>query len=262
MRIIVCVKEVPDTTEVRINPETNTLIRDGVPSIINPFDLYALEEALKIKDKNGATVSVLTMGPRSVEKNLRDLIAMGADEAFVLSDRAFAGSDTWATSLTLSEGIKYLGGADIILTGKQAIDGDTAQVGPGIAEFLRLPQAIFVKRISEVADTSLSVERITENGYESLLLPLPAVISVVKGDGDPRLPSLRGMMKAKKAEIHFIDHTTLSLDPGMIGLSGSPTRVVKIFSPPHKSGCEKWEGEPSDLSAKLASELKRLGVLA
>ena len=158
MRIAVCVKQVPDTNDVKIDPKTNTLIRDGVPSIINPFDLNALEEALQLKDSMNAEVIVISMGPPSVEKNLKELVAMGADKAVLVTDRAFAGADTWATSLTLSKAIEKLGDIDLIITGKQAIDGDTAQVGPGIAEFLKIPQIIFVQKILE-ADAKTIKER-------------------------------------------------------------------------------------------------------
>lgn len=259
MRIIVCVKEVPDTTEAKINPETGTLVRQGVPSILNPFDMYALEAALQIKDENPDTqVIVVSMGPPGAEKNLRDTIAMGADEVYLVTDRAFAGADTHATSYTLSEAIKYIGDYDLIFAGKQAIDGDTAQTGPGIAEWLGLPQATFVKKIREIKDKSIVVERTTESGYEVVEVELPAVITIVKGDKDPRIPSLRGMMKAKRAEIKKLTSQDLPVDEDKIGLAGSPTKVHKIFTPPRREGGEKWEGEPEELAKRLAKVIKEI----
>jgi electron transfer flavoprotein beta subunit len=262
MRIVVCVKEVPDTTDVRIDPETNTLIRAGVPSIINPFDLYALEEALRIKDNIGAEVILLSMGPPSVETKLRELIAMGADRAILLTDRAFAGADTWATSLTLSAAIKKIGDVQLVFTGKQAIDGDTAQVGPGIAEFLKAPQAMFVRKIYEVSESTIKLARSTEQGYEDLEIELPAVVSIVKGQNEPRLPSLKGMMRAKKIEIEKWGNAVLGFNPEDIGLSGSPTRVVNIFTPPHRSGGVKWDGAAPELAQKLLKSLREQSIIS
>ncbi|RKZ32392.1 electron transfer flavoprotein subunit beta [bacterium] len=257
MRIVVCIKEVPDTTEVKIDTETGTLIRQGIPSILNPFDMYALEIALEIKDDNPATeVIVLSMGPPNAEKNLRDTIAMGADAVYLVTDRAFAGADTWATSYTLSTAIKYIGDVDIIFTGKQAIDGDTAQTGPGIAEWLDLPQVTFAKKIHKLGDNRMTVERSTETGYELVEVELPAVITVVKGDKDPRLPSLRGMMKAKKSSINKLTVKDLPVDEENIGLSGSPTKVHKVFTPPKRKSGEIWEGEPEQLVEKLLAEIE------
>ena len=257
MKIVVCVKEVPDTTEVKIDPETGTLIRSGVPAILNPFDMYALEAALEVKDENSGTeVIVLSMGPPQAEKNLRDTIAMGVDDVYLITDRAFAGADTWATSYTLSTAIKHIGDIDLIFTGKQAIDGDTAQTGPGIAEWLNLPQVTFVKKIRKVGDSSIVVERSTESGYQVVEARLPAVITIVKGDKEPRLPSLRGMMKAKRTEIHKLTSADLPVDEGKIGLAGSPTQVRKIFTPEKRKGGVVWEGEPAELAEKLVSEIE------
>src|SRR3989338_6162967 len=165
MNIIVCIKQVPETTEVRINPETNTLVREGVKSIINPFDMYAIEEAVRLKEKLGGKATVITMGPPQAEAALREAISMGVDEGILICDRAFAGSDTWATSYTLSAAIKKIGSFDLILCGKQASDGDTAQVGPGISTHLDIPQVTYVKKIEEVTDKSMRVERLMEEGY-------------------------------------------------------------------------------------------------
>ncbi|MBU1912733.1 MAG: electron transfer flavoprotein subunit beta/FixA family protein, partial [Candidatus Omnitrophica bacterium] len=200
MNIIVCIKQVPDTTNIRIDPETNTLVRSGVQSIINPFDMYAIEEAVRLKEKFGGLVTILTMGPPQAEEALREAISLGADEAVLVSDRAFAGSDTWATSYTLSRTIQKIAKFDLLICGKQAIDGDTAQVGPGIAAFLDIPQITFVKKIEDIKDSLIRAERMTEEGYDIVESPLPCLITVVKEINEPRLPSLKGKMRAKKIE--------------------------------------------------------------
>jgi len=256
MNIIVCIKQVPETTEVKINPETNTLIREGVKSIINPFDMYAIEEAVRLKEKFSGKTTVITMGPPQAEAALREAIAMGIDEGILVSDRAFAGSDTWATSYTLSAAIKKIGAFDLILCGKQASDGDTAQVGPGISAHLDIPQVTYVKKIEEIKDNSARVERMTEEGYEIIETPLPALFTVVKEINEPRLPSLKGMMRARQAKIINWTQKELQLDAQKIGLSGSPTQVVKIFTPSPRPGGEILSGEAPEIAEKLVSLLK------
>jgi len=256
MHIIVCIKQVPETTEVRINPETNTLIREGVKSIINPFDMYAIEEGIRLKEKFGGKVTVLTMGPPQADAALKEAISLGADEGVLVCDRAFAGSDTWATSYTLSGAIKKLGAFDLILCGKQASDGDTAQVGPGISTHLDIPQVTYVKKIEEVKDNTMRVERMLEEGFEIIETPLPALLTVVKEINEPRLPSLRGMMKAKTAKIISFTQKDLNLDPQNIGLCGSPTQVVKIFTPPQRTGGQIISGEIPEITAKLVELIK------
>ncbi len=256
MNIIVCIKQVPDTTNVRIDPETNTLIRSGVQSIINPFDMYAIEEAVRLKEKLGGVVTILTMGPPQAEEALREAISLGADEAILVSDRAFAGSDTWATSYTLSRAIQKIGRFDLVICGKQAIDGDTAQVGPGIAAFLDIPQITFVKKIEEIKELLIRAERMTEEGYDIIEAPLPCLITVVKEINEPRLPSLKGKMRAKKIEIKKLEAKDLDADPDSLGLNGSPTKVVKIFTPPPRKGGQILEGDAKEVSAKLVELLK------
>lgn len=257
MRFVVCIKEVPDTNEVRMDPERNTLIRSGVPSIINPFDTFALELALQKKDGDPSIeIIALTMGPPQAEKSLREAIAMGADSAVLLTDIAFAGSDTWATSMALSTAIKKIGEVDIVFTGQQAIDGDTAQVGPGIAEFLGWPQAIFIRAMELCDNGRFIAERITETGYERLEMAKPAVVSVIKLTKDPRLPSLRGMMKSKKAEIPVWSAMDIGLDTDLVGLDASPTKVVKVFAPQRREGGEIFECPPSEAAVILARNLK------
>ncbi|MFA5119342.1 MAG: electron transfer flavoprotein subunit beta/FixA family protein [Candidatus Omnitrophota bacterium] len=256
MNIIVCIKQVPETTEVRINPETNTLIREGVKAIINPFDMYAIEESVRLKEKLGGKVTVLTMGPPQAEAALREAISLGADDGFLVCDRAFAGSDTWATSYTLAGAIKKIGVFDIILCGKQASDGDTAQVGPGISTHLNIPQVTYVKKIEEVSANIMKVERMMEEGFEVIETPLPVLLTVVKEINEPRLPSLKGMMKAKSAKITLLTQKELNLDPQKIGLCGSPTQVVKIFTPPQRTGGVMLKGEPGEVAAQLVDLIK------
>jgi electron transfer flavoprotein beta subunit len=257
MNIIVCIKQVPETTEVKINPETNTLIREGVKSIINPFDMYAIEEAVRLKEKFGGKAIVISMGPPQAEAALREAISMGIDEGILICDRAFAGSDTWATSFTLAAAIKkIIGGFDLILCGKQASDGDTAQVGPGISTHLDIPQVTYVKKIEEVKDNYLRVERMMEEGFEIIETPLPALLTVVKEINEPRLPSLKGMMRAKQAKITTWTQKELNLDSQQIGLCGSPTQVVKIFTPPQRTPGQIIKGEIPEIATQLVDLLK------
>lgn len=256
MNIIVCIKQVPNTTDVRIDPVTNTLIREGVESIINPFDTYAIEEGVRLKERFGGKVTVITMGPPQAESALKEAISLGCDEAILISDRKFAGSDTWATSYTLSSAIKKIGAFDIIICGKQASDGDTAQVGPGISMHLDIPQVTYVKKIEEISSNIAKVERMTEEGYDIIETPLPCLFTVVKEINTPRLPSLRGMMKAKSAKITKWTAEDIECDPKNLGLDGSPTRVIKIFTPPPRKGGEILIGDPSEVADKLASLLK------
>jgi electron transfer flavoprotein beta subunit len=260
MHAIVCIKQVPDTTEVKINPETNTLIREGVASIINPFDTYAIEEALRLKEKLGGKVTVLTMGPDQAREALKEAVAMGADEAILLSDRAFAGSDTWATAYTLSQAIRRLGDFHVILCGKQAIDGDTGQVGPGIARQLGIPQLTYVSRLLEFdpAGGSVRVERLLEEGREVVTGTLPAVLTVVKDINQPRYATFMGIRRATRMEIPVWGPEDLSeADPAYLGLRGSPTQVVRIFHPPARAGAAELFAGASlvEAASQLAGRL-------
>ncbi|MBN1525804.1 MAG: electron transfer flavoprotein subunit beta/FixA family protein [Spirochaetales bacterium] len=261
MNIVVCIKQVPDTTDVKINPETNTLIREGVASIINPFDVYALEEGVRIKERQGGgTVTVMSMGPPQADVSLREAISVGADEAILLSDRAFAGADTLATAYTLAAGIKKLGDADIILMGRQAIDGDTGQVGPEVAENMGIPHITDVRKIEEIKDGYITLERMLEEGYVRLKVKLPIVMTVVKEINEPRLPSLRGKMNAKKKEITVWGAPDLDINTQRLGLTGSPTQVVKIFTPPKPEGGKIFEGGASEAVNELIKELQGAGI--
>lgn len=262
MNIVVCIKQVPGTTQVKINPDTGTLIRDGVEAVVNPFDEYAIEEALRIRERLGsATVKVISMGPPQAEEALKSAIALGADEAYLVTDRAFAGSDTWATSYTLSTAIKTLGKIDLIICGKQAIDGDTAQVGPGVAEMLGIPFVAWVRKVEEVSETKIRLERMMEDGYEVVEMPLPGLITVVKEINVPRMASLKGKMRAKKAVVTVLDAEKLKPDMEKIGLKGSPTQVLRSFVPQRKSGGEKVSGETAAMVNKIKSVILDLGVL-
>ncbi len=261
MNFIVCIKQVPATTEVKIDPRTNTLIREGVESIVNPFDSYAIEEGLRLKERMGGKVTVISMGPPQAESALREALSMGCDEAVLLTDPAFAGSDTLATSYTLACGIRKIGEFDLVICGKQAIDGDTAQVGPGIAEKLGIPAVTYVKKIEEIDEARIRVERMMEEGYEVIELGIPALITVVKEINEPRLPSLRGMMRAKKATISIWNAFDIGCQRERIGQPGSPTIVNKIFTPPTRKGGELIFGDPEEQSRKLVDKLREAKVI-
>lgn len=230
MEIVVCVKQVPDTTEVKIDPITNTLIRQGVPSIVNPFDKNAVEAALQLKEKHGGKVIILSMGPPQAKDALKECLAMGADEAILISDRAFGGSDTLATSYTLASAIKKMDKVDLIICGKQAIDGDTAQVGPEIAEHLNLCQVTCISKI-DIDGQIVRVEREHEEGYEIIETELPLVITVLKSMNEPRYPTVKGTMKANRKEIPVWTTNDMDVDSEQLGLKGSPTQVRRIFTP-------------------------------
>ena len=258
MNLVVCVKQVPNTTEIRIDPVTNTLIREGVESVLNPFDAYAIEEAVRLKEKYGGTVTALCMGPPQAEETLREAVSLGVDNIILLSDRRFAGADTWATSLTLAAAIKKIGEVDLILTGQQATDGDTAQVGPGVAAHLQIPQTCFVRHIEEVTSCNITLQRLMEDGYDRVRIKLPAVISVVKEINVPRLPSLRGKRNARAAELKVWNSEDLGLDEKDIGLNGSPTQVVNIFTPKHDKVTEKFAGHAEEAVEKIVVRLHEL----
>ena len=257
MNIIVCIKQVPETTEVKINPETNTLIREGVSSITNPFDEFALEEALLTKEKFGGEIHVLSMGPPQAIDVLRNALAVGADKVYLLSDRAFAGADTLATAYTLSKTIEWIGGVDLVICGKQAIDGDTAQVGPGIATRLGFSQLTYVAKVREIdpAKKKIVVERMLEVGREVVESSLPCVITVLKDINEPRLPSLLGIKKAAKVQIPTVTSNDIPVDPNRIGLKGSPTWVWKIFTPEVRGGGEVLKGELTEVVPRLVDKL-------
>ncbi|RLB03962.1 MAG: electron transfer flavoprotein subunit beta [Deltaproteobacteria bacterium] len=261
MHVVICIKQVPDTKNVRIDPKTNTLVRQGVESITNPFDLYAIEAALQLKDSLGAKTTVVTMGPPQAEESLRQALSLGVDEAVLLSDRAFAGADTWATSRTLAEAIKKLGPVDLVVCGKQAIDGDTAQVGPEVATLLDLPCITYVRKIEiEDGNGTMKVERATDSGYEILRVQIPAVVTVIREIGEPRIPGLRHKIRSKKQEIPVWGAEQLGLDPEEVGLQGSYTQVVKVFSPPPRGERQMLSGTVEEMARELVRILKSSNV--
>ena len=260
MHIAVCIKQVPGTTEVQINPETGTLMREGVEGIINPFDLYALEEGIRLKEKYGGTVTVLSMGPSQVESSIREAISYGADEGVMISDRAFAGSDTLATSGTLAAALRILGPFDVILMGRQAIDGDTGQVGPETAEHLGIPHVTEVKMIEGIEGNRITLRRMLEHGYLRLKAPLPILLTVVKEINTPRPASFKGKLRARQVTIKTLSAHDLGLASDIVGLSGSPTRVIRVFTPPKPGGGKVFTGEPREAVANLLRALQEGGI--
>lgn len=247
MNIVVCLKQVPDTTAVRIDPVTGTLIRDGVPSIINPEDKHALEEALVLKENQGAKVTVLSMGPPQAEVALREALAMGADEAILITDRAFAGADTLATSNALAGALRKLE-YDIVFAGRQAIDGDTAQVGPEIAEHLNIPQVTYVEKV-EVNGNELTVQRALEDGYEVIKVQTPVLLTAIKELNNPRYMNAKLVFETFKKEVKIWSADDIDVDKSLLGLKGSPTKVKRSSTKETKAA-----GEVKNLPPKEAAE--------
>jgi len=272
LNIVIPIKQVPETSNVKMDEETGTMKRDRVESIINPLDLYAIETGIQLKEEYGGKITVITMGPPSADKALKEAIAMGCDDGILLSGREFAGSDTWATSYALSEAIKEIGDYDLILAGERATDGDTGQVGPGIASWLDLTLSTYTSKVVDVnlvdeevdytstEQDSIIVERMVEDGYEKLQLPLPALLTVVKEISFPRLPTLRGKQRSRKIEIPQWNLGNLDLDEDYLGLQGSPTRVVNIDHPKVTRGGTvidvREDGNVEAAVAKLIDYLK------
>jgi len=258
LNIVVPVKQVPDVSELRLDPVTHALIREGVPSILNPYDRYAVEAALRLKEKFGGIVTAVTMGPLQAKKALQECIALGVDEGVILSDRAFAAADTWATAYTLSVFIKTIP-FDFVVCGLKAIDGETAQVGPELAEFLGIPHVTYVKGIQvDITKKMTSVERQLENGYDVWEVPFPMLFTVAKEFGEPRMPTLSGYVRAKRAQIRTLtaqDLVKLGGDPKNFGLKGSPTFIPKVHPPPARPPGVVFEGDAKDSVQKLVQAL-------
>ena len=251
MRILVCVKQVPSGTQVRLDPETRTMIRDARQSVLNPFDAYAEEEAVRIKERLGGQVTVLSMGIPSTERLLRDTMARGADEGILLSDRAFAGADTLATSYTLAEGIRRLGDFSLILCGRMAVDGDTAQIGPELAEQLGIPHVTEVCRIVSLDEREAVVAREAEGVRRTLAVPLPALFTVSREINQPRLPSLAGIRRAAQGSVQVWGASELQTDPERTGLAGSPTKVVETYVPEREQECRWITGTAAEQAAEV-----------
>ncbi|MGQ9729962.1 MAG: electron transfer flavoprotein subunit beta/FixA family protein [Candidatus Zipacnadales bacterium] len=260
MNIIVLMKQVPDTTEVRIDPQTHTLIREGVPSIINPFDENAIEEGIRLVERHGGKCCVLTMGPPQAEEALRRALAMGVDEAYHVCGREFAMADTWATSYTLAQAIRKIGDYDLIIAGKQTFEGDTAQVPPGVAEQLGIPQATYVIEV-QIDGRKLTAKRVLEDRYEVIQIPLPAVISVVKQINEPRHPRLKNVLAAKKKPITVWGVNDLEVEPHLIGQAGSPTSVVRTFAPVRTHQGEILQGDTPVVVEKLVEKLRQHKII-
>lgn len=267
MNICVCMKQVPDTNEIKVDPETHTLIRKGVPSIVNPFDTYAQEVGVRLKEKLGGKLVVLSMGPEQAKEAIKSCLAVGADAGYLISSRSFGGSDTLATSYILSESIKAVEEKeglkfDLILCGKQATDGDTAQVGPEIAEHLDLPQITYALDIIE-KDGEIQVKREHDSGYDMISAKLPAVVTVVKLPYEPRYPTIKSKMAAKKKEIPVLTEADIpAIDLASCGLHGSPTRVKKTFTPVREKNGVKLAGmEPADAANEVVKLLEDAKLL-
>ncbi len=262
MHILVFIKQVVAATSAKINPETGTLVREGTENILNPFDEYALEEALRIREKLGGKITVLTMGPPQAKEVIRKAVGMGVDEGIILTDAKLAGSDTWATSYTLAMAVRKIGEYHLILTGKQAVDGDTAQVGPEVSACLDIPMISWVRKIEEITPDRIRAERMMEDGYDVVESPLPALVSVVKEINEPRLESLKGKMRAKKYEPQVWGVADLpDLDVTQVGLKGSPTRVKKTFSPQRQYHGTMLEGSVPEMASALVHKIKEMNVI-
>lgn len=260
MKIIVCIKQVPNTKEIRIDPETGTMIRKGVPSIINPDDRHALEAALALKDNNKEVkVTVLSMGPMQAKDALIECLCMGADEAVLLSDRAFGGADTWATANTLAAAVRKFGEFDLILCGQQAIDGDTAQVGPQLAERLNIPQVTYAQALT-LEGSTLMVNRQMEDGWQEIKTQLPALVTATRKLNHPRMMNIKDIVRVTQQDnpVQVIGLADVEINPDETGLKGSPTRVKRSFSPTTGSEVQMITGSPAEMSGGLISVLQEL----
>lgn len=261
MNIIVCIKQVPDSTQVKVDPKTGTLIRAGVPSILNPYDHFALEKALEIKAKTGAKVTVLSMGPAQAMAVIRLALALGADEGVLLSGRAFAGSDTWATAYALATAVKKIGVYDLVLCGQMAIDGDTAQTGPEMAYHLGIPQITFCEHIDANGQTVV-VKKLIEGGHQILEADLPVLVTMtMPHDYVAKYPSFLAAHKAQEKPVYTWTDSDIGADPHKLGLNGSPTRVDRIFPPPSRAKGEMFSGTAVELAGKFVEILKKESVI-
>lgn len=258
MKTIVCVKQVPSTNEVRLDPITKTIIRDGKLSVINPFDTFAVELALEMKDQLGGEVIALSMGIPETERLLRDTMSRGVDQSVLLSDREFAGADTLATAYTLSRGIAEINNYDLILCGKMAIDGDTGQIGPELAEYLGVPHITDVKEIISINQTHVVCKKVTDRGHQIVEAKLPLLLAVIKDINVPRLPSISGVKRSLKATFVMKNAKDLEVDYSMIGLNGSPTQVYKTYVPENENTAIEVQGDTSEKARKLVKLIEEV----
>ena len=257
LRIIVSIKQVPDADDLRVDPITNTLVREGVPAVVNPPDLHAIEEGVRLKERYGGKVTVITMGPPQGESALRDALAMGADEAYLITDRSMAGADTWATSYTISRAVQKLGGADLYLFGRRAVDGETEQVGPQTAKWLGIPVVGYVSEVREVKERSVVVVKSTESLEEVLEVPLPAVLTILETANKPRQPDINSLIRARTAKIPKLTREDIGAEPNKVGLAGSPTKVIKVQPPPKTRNPEiKYVGKDQDVIDWLVQKIR------
>lgn len=266
MHFVVCVKQVPDTSEVRINPVTNNLQREGIPSIINPYDNHALEEAIRLKEKVGGKITIISMGPQQAMEALKKAMSYGADRAILLSDRAFGGADSLATAYIIATALKEINETDpidLVLAGKEAIDGDTAQTGPGIAQRLGFPQLTYVIKVRELTKSSITVERKTEEGRQIVKAELPALLTVEKELNDLRYASLPDLINAMEYTPEIWDSKTIDFDKAQIGIKGSPTSVTKIFAPLGRSSGEIIDGtkDPAGTAAVVVQKIFQQNII-
>lgn len=261
MNIVVCLKQVPETMDVKIDPQTNNLVREGVGKVINPFDTYALEEGVRIKERCGGKVTAISMGPAHAVDMLRESISLGADEAVLLNDTAFTGADTWATAYTLAAAIHKLGVFSLVICGRQTADADTGQVGPELAEILEVPLISYVSQVEEISADQIRVRRMIDEGHTVIQTPLPTVITVTKEINVPRLPSLRSIIRAKNKPISVWKLQELGIAAEKVGLSGSFTQVINLFYPQRARQTTIFQGELEDQVDELVDRFKTAGLV-
>ncbi len=261
MNVFICMKQVPETPSVEIQEQSGTVVRGKGKPVINPSDLYALEEGVRLKEAHGCRVSVITMGPPEAEESLREALALGIDQAYLLCDSQFDGSDTLATAYVLSRAVHKIGEPGTIICGRQSTDGSTGQVAAQLAQWLDMPFAALVNRIEEVSEDRIKLRRLDDEGYRTVEMSLPGVISVVKEINEPRLPSLRGLMQSKKAKIPVWTAADLKVDPARIGSKGSPTRISSAFFPDRTRQAELLQGAPASQVDQLIDRLRSAGAI-
>jgi electron transfer flavoprotein beta subunit len=261
VNIVVCIKHIPDAATIRFEPGTSTVDLTGATWIINPMDEYALEEGLRLKEKLGGKVTAITVGPRASEEVIRTAIALGVDEGVLVSDPLLDGGDAYVTAYVLAQAVNKIGPVHLVLFGKSSSDSDTAWTGPAVAEFLGLPQVTFVKKIEEINETKARVQRMTEEGYDIIETSLPAVITVVKEINEPRLPSLKGKMKAKSYKVPTWTAADLGLEPSRVGKPGAKCEIIKVWVPEARKGGTVFQGEPAEVASQLVRALKDQKIL-